>query len=163
MYSARLTRQEKRKDSNDMQDYIACGFIASVESITKSASLYSIFISSVLVHYVTILYKHLCYFQAGGKQSDFLFPSSIFHLLVLTTVLDMKQAVPDCPAIRELMPPAGYPEKHTPRLYPRHKQDQPITLLSWVSRSPSKLGLQAPTPESRTQCGARTSSTKIKP
>ena len=52
--------------------------------------------------------------------------------------------------------PSWVPRKHTPHLYPRHKQDQPITLLSWVSRSPSKLGLQAPAPESRTQCGART-------
>ena len=47
-----------------------------------------------------------------------------------------------------------------PHLYPRHKQDQPITLLSWGPRSLSKLGLQAPAPESRTQYGARTSSTK---
>ena len=47
-----------------------------------------------------------------------------------------------------------------PRLHPRHKQDQPITLLSWGPRSLSKLGFQAPVPESRTQCGARTSSTK---
>jgi hypothetical protein len=51
------------------------------------------------------------------------------------------------------MCPAGYPEKHTPRLYPRHKQDQPVPLLSWVSRSPSKLGLLAPRP----QGGAKTS------
>ena len=61
-----------------MQDYLAYEFIASVESITKSASLYSIFISNVLVHYLIILCKHPCYFQAGGEQSDFLFP---FHLL----------------------------------------------------------------------------------
>jgi hypothetical protein len=52
---------------------------------------------------------------------------------------------------------AGYPEKHTPRLYPRHKQDQPIPLLSRVSRSPSKLGLLAPVLETRPQYGAKTS------
>ena len=28
LYSARLTRQEERKDSKDMQGYLACGFIA---------------------------------------------------------------------------------------------------------------------------------------
>ena len=28
LYSARLTQQEERKDSKDMQDYLACGFIA---------------------------------------------------------------------------------------------------------------------------------------
>ena len=42
LYSARLTRQEERKDSKDMQGYLACGFIASAGCITKSASLYSI-------------------------------------------------------------------------------------------------------------------------
>ena len=46
LYSARLTRQEKRKDSNDMQGNLACWFIASIGSITKRASLYSIFINS---------------------------------------------------------------------------------------------------------------------
>jgi hypothetical protein len=55
------------------------------------------------------------------------------------------------------MCPAGYPEKHTPRLYPRHKQDQPVPLLSQVSRSPSKLGLLAPVLEARPQYGAKTS------
>ena len=30
LYSARLTRQEKRKDSKDMQGYLTCEFIASV-------------------------------------------------------------------------------------------------------------------------------------
>jgi hypothetical protein len=55
------------------------------------------------------------------------------------------------------MCPAGYPEKHTPRLYPRHKQDQPVPLLSRVSRSPSKLGLLALALEARPQCGAKTS------
>ena len=78
LYSARLTRQEKRKDSKDMQGYLAYGFIAFAGSITKRTSLYSIFISSALVHLLTILCKHLYYFQAGGKQLDFLLPSSIF-------------------------------------------------------------------------------------
>jgi hypothetical protein len=52
---------------------------------------------------------------------------------------------------------AGYPKKHTPRLYPRHKQDQLVPLLSWVSRSPSKLGLLPPVLEARPQYGAKTS------
>jgi hypothetical protein len=55
------------------------------------------------------------------------------------------------------MCPARYPEKHTPRLYPRHKQDQPVLLLSRVFRSSSKLGLLAPALEARPQCGAKTS------
>jgi hypothetical protein len=52
---------------------------------------------------------------------------------------------------------AVYLEKHTPRLYPRHKQDQPVPLLSRVSRSLSKLGLLAPALEAWTQCDAKTS------
>ena len=33
LYSVRLTRQEERKDSKDMQGYLACGFIASVGAL----------------------------------------------------------------------------------------------------------------------------------
>jgi hypothetical protein len=55
------------------------------------------------------------------------------------------------------MCPAGYPEKHMPRLYPGHKQDKPVPLLSRVSMSSSKLRLLAPALEARPQCGAKTS------
>ena len=68
---------------------------------------------AALVHQLNILCKHLCYFQVGGKQSDSLF-HSIFHLSVLTMVLDTKQAVPGCPAIRESMPLAEYPKNTRP-------------------------------------------------
>ena len=33
LYSARLTHQEERKDSKDMQGYLACGFIVSVGAL----------------------------------------------------------------------------------------------------------------------------------
>ena len=33
LYSARLTYQEERKDSKDMQGYLACGFIASAGAL----------------------------------------------------------------------------------------------------------------------------------
>ena len=33
LYSTRLTCQEKRKDSKDMQGYLACGFIASTGAL----------------------------------------------------------------------------------------------------------------------------------
>jgi hypothetical protein len=59
--------------------------------------------------------------------------------------------------IHESMCLARYPEKHTPRLHPRHKRDQPAPLLSHVSRFPSKLRLLAPALEARPQCGAKTS------
>ena len=35
LYSARLTRQEERKNSKDMQGYLACGFIASAGALLK--------------------------------------------------------------------------------------------------------------------------------
>jgi hypothetical protein len=44
-------------------------------------------------------------------------------------MLEGSQAIPSETAIHESMRPAGYPKKHTPRLYPRHKQDQPVPLL----------------------------------
>ena len=40
-----LPNRRKRKDSKDMQGYLACGFIASAGSITKCVSLYSIFLA----------------------------------------------------------------------------------------------------------------------
>ena len=53
---------------------------------------------------------------------------TIFHFIVLTTLLDYRQVVLDhwwfanqCAQLGTL--------KHTPHLYPRHKQDQPTTLL----------------------------------
>jgi hypothetical protein len=83
------------------------------------------------------------------------------HLFICQLLLRCQSvAKPNChaeTAIRESMCPAGYPEKHTPRLYPRHKQDQPVPLLSRVSRSSSKLGLLAPVLEARPQYGAKTS------
>ena len=47
-------------------------------------------------------------------SNQILFFHSNFHLSVLTTVLDTKQAVPDYPAIHESMPPARYPENTRP-------------------------------------------------
>ena len=94
------------------------------------------------------------YFQARVEQ--------LVPFLLLSTFSSYYGAKPQTsrigfPGDSRINVPSWVPQRHTPRLYPRDKQDQPITLLSWVSRSPSKLGLQAPTPESRTQCGARTS------
>ena len=91
----------------------------------------------------------MLYFQAGGKQSDHF---TIFHTLVLTTVLDYKQVVLDYPAIHESMCPARYPKTYAP-LVPQAQagptHHSPIT----GSRSLSKLGLQAPAPMSQTQYG----------
>ena len=48
LYSARLIRQEERKDSKDMQGYLACRFVASAGSITKRASLNSILLAVLI-------------------------------------------------------------------------------------------------------------------
>ena len=45
LYSARVTHQRERKDSKDMQGYLAYGFIEYAGSITKRASLYSILLA----------------------------------------------------------------------------------------------------------------------
>ena len=67
------------------------------------------------------------YFQVRVDQSD---PFIHFHLPVLTMVLDHRKVIPYHTTIREPMYPSWVPQKHMPHLYPRHKQDQPITLLS---------------------------------
>ena len=84
------------------------------------------------------------YFQARIEQKIHF---TTFHLPVLTTVLDYRQAVPDYPTIHESMCPAGYPKTHAllvPQAQTGPTQHSPVK----GSRSPSKLGLQAPTPES---------------
>ena len=89
----------------------------------------------------------MCYFQAGGKQSDFLFFHSIFHLLVLTTMLRVKTSRTDSAAIREPMCLAGYPKTHAllvPQAQVGPTHHPPVK----GSRSLSKLGLQAPASKS---------------
>ena len=51
------------------------------------------------------------YFQARVEQSV---PFLLLSLSVLTTVLNTRQAIPDRPAIRESMCPAGCPENTRP-------------------------------------------------
>jgi hypothetical protein len=103
-----------------------------------------------------ILCKHLVYNQARVEQIRTISPS--FHCQFLLRCQSVVKPYRHAEmTIRESMCPAGYPKKHTPRLYPQYKQDQPIPLLSRVFRSPSKLGLLAPVLEARPQCGAKTS------
>ena len=103
----------------------------------------------------------MCYFQAGGKQSDYLCPSSIFHLSVLTTMLNRRQAVPDSPAIRESMPPAGYPKNTHPACTPGTSRTNPSPSYprclgprpNWDSKppllSPRLSAVQGPPPPKR--------------
>jgi len=115
-------------------------------------------LSVVLSYYLSSLYKLLLYFQARVEQSV-----PFHHLLSFSSYYGARPQTSRTgfPSDSRINVPSWMPRRHTSRLYPRHKQDQPITLLSRVSRSPSKLRLQAPTPESRTQCGARTSTTPL--
>ena len=78
----------------------------------------------------------LLFKQVISNQNHFI----IFHIPVLTTVPDCRQVVPDYPAIRESMCPAGYPETHTP-LVPQAQAGPTHYPPVMGSRSPSKLGL----------------------
>jgi hypothetical protein len=127
-----------------------------MKSSTKSVSLILKLLKAVFYSLTNILCNHLGYNQARVEQFRTNPPSfnCQFLLRCQSVVKPYRHAET---AIRESMCPAGYPEKHTPRLHPRHKRDQPAPLLSWVSRSPSKLGLLAPALEAPPQCGAKTS------
>ena len=65
--------------------------------------------------------------QGLSNENHFIF----FHILVLTTVLDHSQVVPSHRKgnSRTNVSQLGT-LKHMSHLYPRHKQDQPISLLS---------------------------------
>ena len=64
-------------------------------------------------------------------------------------VPDYRQVIPDYPVIHESMCPAGYPETHALLIPQAQAGPTPHSPIEG-SRSPSKLGLQAPAPESRT-------------
>ena len=89
-YSIVLRKADPSGGKKRLQGYARLSglwVIASAGSITKRVSLYSISLTVIISSLTTILCKHLCYFQACGKQSE---PFSIFHILVLTTVLDCR-------------------------------------------------------------------------
>ena len=46
LYSARLNRQEERKDSKDMQDYMACGLLHLQKALLNVRPYIQTFISS---------------------------------------------------------------------------------------------------------------------
>jgi hypothetical protein len=59
-------------------------------------------------------------------------------------------------AIHKSMYPSWVTPKHTSHLYHRHKQDQPVLLLSRGPGPYSNLESKPPTPEARPQCSAQT-------
>ena len=50
LYLTRLTRQEKRKDSKDMQGYLASGFIALQEALLSVRPYIQFLLIAALVH-----------------------------------------------------------------------------------------------------------------
>ena len=92
LYLARLTRQKENKRLQGytrliwLVGYCICG------SITKRASLYSIFISShhYFINLPFYVNTYATFKQVVSSQNHF----TIFHIPVLTTVLDHSQVVP---------------------------------------------------------------------
>jgi hypothetical protein len=78
-----------------------------------------------------ILCKHMFYFQARVEPLEPIFPSFICQVLLRCQIVVKSYRHVEM-TIHESIRIAGYPEKHTPRLYPRHKRDQPVPLLSRV-------------------------------
>ena len=96
------------------------------------------------------------YFQARVEQSvSFL----LLSLSVLTTVINTRQAVPDRPAIRESMCPAGCPKNTRPACTPGTSRTNPSLSCPGCPGPRPNLDSKPPHPESQTQCGARTSTT----
>ena len=92
------------------------------ESNTNSESLLLLLLIAILIYYLAILCKHCSTFkQELSNQFHFI----TFHLSFLTTVLDPKQAVPDCPTICESMPPAGYLKNTSPACTPGTSRTNP--------------------------------------
>jgi hypothetical protein len=89
---------------------------------TKSLSLILRLLEAVFYLLTNILCKHLGYNQARVEQNRTISPS--FHCQFLLRCQSIVKPYRHAEtAIRESMWPAGYPEKHTSRLYPSHKQD----------------------------------------
>ena len=83
--------------------------------------------------------------QAGGKQSE---PFYHLYIPILTTVLDHSQVITiHRNGDSQINVSQLGTLKHTPRLYPRQKQDQLIPLLSW------DLGPRLFTPKFREERG----------
>ena len=101
--------------------------IAFAGSITKHASLYSISLAVIISSLTNHSIKHMYYFQAGGKQSE------LFYHLSYSSPYYGARSQPSSTVShgdsRTNVSQLGT-LKHTPRLYPRHKQDQPIPLFS---------------------------------
>ena len=90
-------------------------------------------LSVVLSYYLSSLYKHLFYFQARVEQSV------LFHhlpSLVLTTMLELRQAVPTRRRFTNQCPQLGAPKTHAPPLVPQAQ--------AGPTHHPPVLGVQVP-------------------
>jgi hypothetical protein len=92
LYSARLTHQKERKDSKNMQGYLACGLLQLQEALLK-VHPYIQFLLATLISSSTnhSMQTSMLFFSQGlSNQNHF----TIFHVPVLNTVLDHSQVVP---------------------------------------------------------------------
>jgi hypothetical protein len=108
---------------------MACGFLVS-EKQHQECVLNFLLLIAVFYLLSNLLCKHLAYNQAGlSNQNHF----SIFQLPVLTMMPERSQVIPSRRnGDLRINVPSWVPRKHTPRLHPRHKRDQPVPLLSRV-------------------------------
>ena len=109
-----------------MISFIVCWFLFCRKQY-YSESLFMLLIIAVLSYYLAIICKHMFYFQAGVEQSI-----PFHHLPSSSSYYGArhKTSRTGLPGDSRINVPSWVPRKHTPRLYPKHKQDQPITLMS---------------------------------
>jgi hypothetical protein len=127
------------------------GFLFA-RSSAKGVSLISYFLIAVFYFLSNLLCKHLVYNQAGLSNRNNFF---ISQLPVLTMMLERSQAVPSRRnGDSRINKPSWVPQKHTPCLYPRHKQDLLVPLLSRGLGPRPSSDSKPPTLQARPQYGA---------
>ena len=105
----------------DMQSFMVAGFLFT-KSNTNSVSLFMLLLIAVLISYISILCKHMFYFQVRVEQSV-----SFHHLSSFSSYYDarVKTSRTDTAAIHESMSPAGYPKNTRPTCTPGTNRTNP--------------------------------------
>ena len=153
MYSQDLSDGNNFSTPKNMIGFRVCWF-SLAESNTNSESLFRSLLLAALSYYLCCLYKHLFYFQARVEQSV-----PFHHLPSFSSYYDarVKTSRTDSVAIREPMCPAGCPENTRPACTPGTSRTNPSLSYLGCSGPRPNLDSKPPHPESRTLCGARTS------
>jgi hypothetical protein len=152
MYSQDLPDWEyNSRLSKIMIGFMACGSCLR-KAILRVSPYFIRLLAAMLNLFSHLLCKHLFYHQQGwSNQKHF----SIFHMSVLTTVPDRSQAVPSRRnGDSRINMPSWVPQKTHASPAPQARARPTCSTSVMGSRSPSKLGLQAPTLEAQPQSGA---------